>query len=279
MDHQYIRDNNVVSLYLLRQLSVEECNRFEEHFVDCQQCLDQLQQTDDFRGLLQQVTKQDLGWSRVAPQPGPWFGGLGFWPPKLLAGAGLLVALSLAAVFLAGTRYRRSELAESRNLSDDWQRRYVQERQTRENLEKQMQGAFDKTGGQPPLMAGLEPAPLFFLTATRGADLGNSPSTNRVAVPAKSTWIVLSVEFEPDPGFQSYRARLSNLEGRVVWSAQQIVPPPSDAIAVSLPSRLLSKGDYWLVLDGLTSAGRYVPAAHFSFRATEQKQDRTTPLR
>jgi hypothetical protein len=148
----------------------------------------------------------------VAPERGrlAWLGGVGSWQPRLLACAGLLVALGLTAVFFAGTRYRRSELVESRTLSDNWQRRYGQARQARENLEKQLQGSSDQTGDQQPLMASLEPAPLFFLTATRGAEQSNSPSANRVAVPTTSRWIVLSAEFETDPEFQSYRARLSN---------------------------------------------------------------------
>jgi len=43
----------------------------------------------------------------------------------------------------------------------------------------------------------------------------------------------------------------------------RILPLPSDAIAISLLFSLLTKGDYFLALDGLTSSGNCVPAAHF----------------
>jgi hypothetical protein len=283
MDHQHIHENNVVSLYLMGKLPEEDRGQFEEHFVDCQQCLDEMELTNDFRRKLVQLTKED-GLSKEnswAPQRGrvAWLKASALWQqPRLLAYASLLFAVSLTAVFFAGTRYRRSELAQSQRLSDDWQRRYAEERQTSENLEKQLQASSNKTAGQKTedqqsqsLMASLQPAPLFFLSATRGADESKSTPANHIAVSTMSPWIVLSLEFERDPEFQSYRARLSNAEGNVLWSAEKILPPPSDAIAISLPSSLLSKGDYALVLDGLTSAGHYVPAAHFSFRATAQK--------
>jgi hypothetical protein len=280
MDHEYIRENNVTSLYLMGKLPEEDRAQFEEHFVDCQQCLDQLELTNDLRTGLKQVTKED-GLSKdndwVSPRSrAAWLKAPALWQPRLLAYAGLIFAVSLTAVFFADTKYRHSELAQSQRLSDDWQRRYAEERQTSESLEKQLQAssnkaAIQKTEDEQPLMASLQPAPLFFLSATRGADDSKSTPANHIAVPTTSPWIVLSLEFERDPEFQSYRARLSNAEGNVLWSAEKILPPPSDAIAISLPSSLLSKGDYTLVLDGLTSAGHYVPAAHFSFRATVQK--------
>jgi hypothetical protein len=280
MDHQYIRENHVVSLYLVGKLPQEERDRFEEHFVDCQQCLDEMELTNDFRRKLRQVAKEDglskdNGW---APQRGraAWLktSALG-QQLRLLAYASLLFAVSWTAVFFAGVKYHGSELAQTKRLLDDSQRRYAAERQTSENLEKQLQTsaheAGEKPGGQQQFTASLEPAPLFFLSVARGADQGNSAPENRITVPTTSPWIVLSLEFERDPDFQSYRARLSNARGQIVWSAEKILPPPSDAIAISLASSLLSKGDYSLTLEGLTSAGHYVPAAHFSFRATAQK--------
>jgi hypothetical protein len=148
-------------------------------------------------------------------------------------------------------------------------------------LEKQLQASATHAGDQKtsgpqpqPLMASLEPAPLFFLSVTRGADQGNSAPENRIAVPTTSPWIVLSLEFERDPDFESYRARLTNAQSQILWSAEKISRPPSDAIAISLPSSLLRKGDYALTLEGRTSSGHYVPAAHFSFRATAQKSQK-----
>src|ERR1700685_1370545 len=233
MDHQYIRENNVVSLYLVGKLPQEERDRFEEHFVDCQQCLDEMELTNDFRRKLRQVAKED-GLSkdnRWAAQRGRAAclktSALG-QQPRLLAYASLLFAVSLTVVFFAGVKYHGAELAQTKRLLDDSQRRYA---------------AGEKPGGQQQFTASLEPAPLFFLSVARGADQGNSAPENRITVPTTSPWIVLSLEFERDPDFHSYRARLSNAQGQIVWSAEKILPPPSDAIAISLASSWLSKGD------------------------------------
>jgi hypothetical protein len=186
----------------------------------------------------------------------------------------VVVVVGLGAIFFVDARYRRSEVAEARRTSDDWERRYAEERQARENLERQQGQAADKTGIQNsdggPLVANLQPAPLFFLNVTRGAEEGSAPA-NRVAVSPATPFIALSLELEKDPAFRSYRVRLSDAAGRVVWSAENIPSPASDAIAITLPSRLLSKGNYSVALDGLTAGGRFLPAAHFTFQASLQK--------
>lgn len=264
-------------MYVAGKLSPEERIGFEEHFVNCRQCLDQIELTDDLRGGLKQVAKED------APRPGAersfvsrqpsrasWTG-IAIWQqPRMLAYATLVLAVGLSAGFFADGKYRHTQLAEARRAADDWQVRYTGEREARENLETQLAKSSDKTGDQSPRVANPEPVPLFFLNVTRGSEEG-SPPANLVAVPSASPWIALSLEFEKDPAFRSYRARLTDAKGRVLWSAENIPSPPSGAMAITLPSHLLGKGAYSVALDGLTSAGRYLPAAHFSFQAAPQR--------
>jgi hypothetical protein len=267
MDHRYIYENNIVSLYLTGKLSPHELSEFEEHFVDCRECLDQIEQITEFRRTLKRVVKEEAASRGTAPQPSSsGMEGFNYWlQPQRLAYVGLVMFLALAAGFLAGNKHRQLQLAEEKKLTEEWQRRYADERQTREDLEKQL--------GQSPdhsqLAANLPPAPLFSLNVTRGSDEGNP--TSQISIPQNSKWIVLSLEFEKDPAFHSYCARLNNAGGKLIWSAENIPALSSDAIAVTLPSNLLSKGDYFLTIEGLTAAGEYAPAAHFSFHATVPK--------
>jgi predicted HAD superfamily Cof-like phosphohydrolase len=289
MDHDYINEHGVVSLYVAGKLSPEERARFEEHFVDCQQCLEQIEVTAELREGLRHVAKEDAarpGVARadvarlgVAPQLAPALSaGAGSWNQRGPLAYVLVVVVGLAAIFFVDGRYRRSEVAEARRASDDWQRRYAEERRARENLQRQQAQSADnaadnagkQSGDQAPMVASLQPAPLFFLNVTRGADEGSAPA-NRVAVSPASPLIALSLEFEKDSAFRSYRARLSDGQGRVLWSAENIPSPASGAIAITLPSRLLSSGNYSVALDGLTAGGRYLPAAHFRFQASLQK--------
>jgi predicted HAD superfamily Cof-like phosphohydrolase len=289
MDHDYINEHGVVSLYVAGKLSPEERAGFEEHFVDCQQCLEQIEVTAELREGLRQVAKEDAGRPGVAradiaglgvaPQLAPAFWvGAGSWNQRGLLAYAMVAVVGLAAIFFVDARYRRSEVAEARRASDDWQRRYAEERQARENLQRQQvqsagnaaDNAGKQNGDQGPMVASLQPAPLFFLNVTRGTDEGSAPA-NRVAVSPAAPLIALSLEFEKDPAFRSYRARLSDGQGRVLWSAENIPSPASDAIAITLPSRLLSSGNYSVALDGLTAGGRYLPTAHFTFQASPQK--------
>ena len=284
MDHDYINEHGVVALYVAGRLSPEERAGFEEHFVDCRQCLEQIEVTGELREGLRQVENEDAARAGVAPlgdapqvAPALWAGPASRNPRGLLAYA-MVVVVGLGAIFFVDARYRRSEVAEARRTSEDWQRRYAEARKAREELQNQLAQAADRTPDnagkqgleQTPLAASFQPAPLFFLNVTRGADEGSTP-VNRVAVSPAAPLIALSLEFEKDSAFRSYRARLIDASGRVVWSAENIPSPASDAIAVTLPSRLLGRGNYSVSLDGLRADGRYLPAAHFTFQASLQR--------
>lgn len=52
MDHATIEQQNLVELYVLGRLTTEEQIRFEEHFAECPQCLEQLELAQDLRSTL-----------------------------------------------------------------------------------------------------------------------------------------------------------------------------------------------------------------------------------
>jgi hypothetical protein len=280
MDHDYINEHGVVALYVAGRLSPEERAGFEEHCVDCRQCLEQIELTGELRDGLRQVAKEDAARAGVAqlggaPQVAPaLWAGPGSRSQRGLLAYAMVVVVGLGAIFFVDARYRRSEVAEARRTSEYWQRRYAEARQAQNQLaqaaDRTPDNAGKQGGEQTPLVASLQPAPLFFLNVTRGADEGSTPA-NRVVVSSGSPVIALSLEFEKDPAFRRYRARLSEASGRVVWSAENIPSPPSDAIAITLPSRLLARGNYSVALDGMGADGRYLPAGHFTFQASLQK--------
>jgi hypothetical protein len=59
MEHSYIEEHNIADRYLQGKLSAEERMRFEEHFVDCTQCLGRLEVTDDLRAELKIIAAED----------------------------------------------------------------------------------------------------------------------------------------------------------------------------------------------------------------------------
>lgn len=269
MDHRHIREDEVASLYVMGKLSAQERTAFEEHFVDCQECLDQIELMEGFSSALRLAPEQGAGMAPVDDFPFRLPSqSMAFWrQPGLIALASLLLAACLLGGFFLSNMYHRGELARLQKTADDWQRRYADESQARAALAKKLANT---EGKKPTLMADLQPAPLYFLTVTRGVDEGNSVPADRIVIPRTSPSVALSIEFEKDPALQSYRAQLRNKSGSIVWSADNIPPPTSTALAISLPTQLLTPGDYSLNLDGLASEGRYVPTAHMRFRATAQ---------
>lgn len=270
MDHRHIRENEIASLYVMDKLSALERIAFEEHFVDCQECLDQIELIEGFSSALRLVPEEVAGMTPAGDLPTQISTTrIAFWQQSIpIALASVLVAACLTGGFLLGNLYHRGELARIQKTTGDWQRRYAVESQARQTLARKLE---NKESEKPALMAELQAAPLYFLTVTRGVDEGNSAPADRIVISRSSPSVVLSIEFEKDPALQSYRAQLRNKSGSVVWSADKIPPPTSPALAISLPSQLLSPGDYSLNLDGLASAGRYVPAAHVRFRAVAQE--------
>jgi anti-sigma factor RsiW len=59
MVHQYIEEQNITERYLMRKLSTEERTRFEEHLIDCPECLGRLETTEDLRSSLKSLTVQE----------------------------------------------------------------------------------------------------------------------------------------------------------------------------------------------------------------------------
>ena len=59
MDHRYIEEADITDRYLIGKLPPWEHDRFEEHFVDCPECLDRLEMTRVFRRALKVAVAED----------------------------------------------------------------------------------------------------------------------------------------------------------------------------------------------------------------------------
>src|SRR5436305_10485944 len=140
MDHPFIEEHNIVSRHLMGKLSARERSEFEEHFLDCPQCLDQLETEEDFRNALVRLDAAEPG--RVRTAPVDFLGWVTRLLPRhqavLLLATGLLLA-AVPAAFFAGRAERSRERSErSAAAPQDWQRRYETERQARAELEKRL---------------------------------------------------------------------------------------------------------------------------------------------
>jgi hypothetical protein len=276
MDHRYIEEHSIISRHLTGKLSTRESTEFEEHFLDCPQCLDQLEAEQDFQLALKQAAAED---ALVRRNPSPaglsgWLAGLGPWRQAALwTTAGVLLAMAPTALYIGRTERARREANQGIAASREWQRRYEVERQNEADLEKRLQdsekklkqqsGVSGDRSGSSTLPAA---ASVFLLDTTRSVDAGTPDAANRIEIPAARHWIVLSMERGTEREFDTYRATVTDSEGHVVWSDSGIRPPTPGSLSLALDSGLFHDGDYVLRLEGRTRDGRYTPAARYAFR-------------
>jgi hypothetical protein len=293
MDHSYIEDHLIADRYLSGKLSTEAHMRFEEHFVDCAECLDRLRTIDDFRAGLRAIAEEEAVRLRAYLRGGQ-FGVLArvAWlirrrQAPLLAVVILLVALPMALVILEWRSARR-DLAQAEQTSSEWRRKYEGSEQAARDLAKEMRTRERESSLQREQLAAqlklmrkasdspfprsnkaaeyASEAPVFALSVVRGGSPDLSLPVNRITLPHQSKLIVLLLELEPDPDLHSYRVAISATDGRSIWTGNGLKPNSKSALALSFNPNLFKPDDYLLTLEGLTAQEGRVSVAKYTFR-------------
>lgn len=231
MDHQYIEENNLVERYVLGRLPVEEQVCFEEHFAECDECVEQLELADDLGAALSTAVAEDV---RLAVGTG--FGAALARRFSGWAGRGTMLALGLALLAVLPALWMASE---NRQLAGDLERL----RQPLANL------------------------PALLLTLKR--DTAADPAPVLTLEPGQD-WLSLAVEVTPDPGFESFHARVRGGAG-VVWEHDGLQPNLWNVLQLTFPAELLPAGLYHLEIETDNASGRGGPVDDFPFRIAVPK--------
>lgn len=253
MDHARIDENQIADRYLMRKLDEAERRSFEEHFVDCAECLERLEAVG---GLREGLKELPAGRSRATTSLHP------FAPRArplqiFLAAACLVVAAGASLFFYAETRRTRRELEAVRQASEKSRQR-----------EAELEGALarERTLRHPPsdtALSALAAAPLaatvFTLNVTRGAS--REPG-NRILLPEVPGWIVLLFDRPDRPAVSGFRIRLSTSGGHSVSDPVAASAASGGMLAVSIPSTLLASGDYVFAVEDAGS-GRVLVTYRF----------------
>lgn len=233
MDHPDIDEHNVAERYVAGRLSEEEAALFEEHYLDCQACIDRVEDAERLQRGLRRVAEQE---TVKAVQLGI-VARLAAWSRSRQAGL-VLPLLLLIAVLPAGLQYR-------------------QLRQVRQDLDQ----------AKSELAAAFRPqanTEIFLLSPFRGGGPLDPGPVNQISLSAEPEWIVLSLE--PSDEHPAYRATLIRDEQTEVWQASDLVLDPQGTVVVSFHSTFLSPDEYQLRLEGLPADGEPVPAGRFPLR-------------
>jgi hypothetical protein len=279
MEHSYIEENNIADLYLLGKLSSQERMLFEAHCENCLECLNQLETIDGLRRGLQVAAREEVWQSRACARAGllVWLVRLGrAGQVVFLACVILLIALPMGWLIMELSRARR-DLAQTRQIVAEWQRKYEESEQAARDLKKEVQ-AQDQPATRPEIEREDRPrapgekvvpsqavVPVFALSVMRNGDPELSQPVNRIGLSPISKSIILLLELGPEPGLQSYRVAISTAGGRNIWRKSNLKPISDNALALGFNCSLFKPGNYLLTLEGLTTQKRYVLTARYTF--------------
>ncbi len=289
MTDEQIEQQQIIDRYLMGNLPPQEAARFEEHYLSCPQCMEQLEMGEKMlRGFKAIAVEETTEAASKRLSGGRPVLGMG-WRGVLTIAAVLAGLIVLPPVLLfrhMGTlddqlRAARQELSRTRQ-SGERDRQYLQQEldQTRSDLAGQQQALqenqaqFDLQLAQErsarsllsrDLAQAFQPqanTPVFPLNPVRSAAIGVTGPDQIVRLSSRPEWVVLSLELE-SPQSGAHQASLYRQGAdRPLWQSSELLPNYMDALTVSFHSSFLQPGDYRLQVEAPSSAA----GTSFTFR-------------
>jgi hypothetical protein len=272
MDHDYIESHGLVELYHQGALPPDEEALFEEHFVDCGQCMEQLELARGLQRGLKTIAAEEAARTVVAAGLFAWLARRGRLAQWGLALAALLLAAGLPALWLrAGGQSERRELTArleaQRRAGSELERRLGESEVRRRAAEI----AAAKPPAPPPPAAGslvkplikpLVNTPVFLLAALRGDDV--KPAVIDLAKSGDA--LALAVDVGGDLRFATYRATITRMEGGKVFEKAGLKPNALEALMITFPSAFFAPGEYRLRVEGVKPDGSAAEVGGYLFR-------------
>jgi hypothetical protein len=279
MNHDYVEELDLIDRYLMGNLTAEESAQFEEHFVDCGQCVDRLAITKDFiHGFRQMASGQPTEGSAYRSRRLHWYSPRSLSPKWFALASGFLL---LAVV--AGAVVMLNRVKQARTESAQWEQRFEQERQSftsadgehreaqRELTERvaRLQAELDSERDREIASPGETQAqinlPIFELRSTRGGE-PQSDSINNLTLPRSSASFVALVPLEGELSHKSYRITIQGVGKKFTWKRDGLKPNRYGALSVLFSSNFFPPGDYVVVVEGVNAAGATSVVGEYRFR-------------
>ena len=224
--HLAMAEDELIDQYLAGELSAGEETSFQSHFLAAKSRRENLQFGRAFRRYIEDHPEAHRGPSRTQVR---WW-----MMPKFAFG--LALAAVVASVWLAGTNEKlRTELASQREVA-----RSV-----------------------PAQIAAPTPSTVLMLSPGLMRSAGQLPVLDKR--PASQA-VEVKLALTADGGnFAAYRAALATVEGEEVWRQARLTRD-GDSIKVVLPTALLSRGDWRIVLSGVSKQGKATDLSSYYFR-------------
>lgn len=282
MDHDYIATNGLVERYRLGSLPPDEEARFEEHFLGCPECTEQLELARGFQRGLKTMVAEDV--ARVAVAQAVVQAGLFAWLARRgrlaqwgFALATLLVVFGLGALqSLWSLREAARSEATLAALSDReralerdaarFQKLYVDSDAHRRELEEKLAQA--KTSEAPQgIAASVANLSVALLTAVRGP--GEAATT--IDLSKAGDLVALAVDPGAGASFETYRVTLTKA-GATVFQKSGLKPNALETVMVAFPASFFAPGDYRLRLEGVKADGTAAEIGGYPFRVVGKRR-------
>src|SRR5262245_27308016 len=187
MDHHYVEEYDIADRYLIGKLPTEEQARFEEHFVDCPECLDRLETTERFRSGLQTVAAEEAAQSATFLQTGVMatLVRLSRRQAMLFLSAILLLIALPAVLLISEIKRARGEAEQAKITSTEWRRQYEERLEAARKLEAKLQESDQK------LIEQRQAAEIELEQARRARELARSEAGGLMQLPAVASFFTL----------------------------------------------------------------------------------------
>ncbi len=230
MMHREIEKAEILERYIRNQLTADERQAFEEHFLACDECFEKLQAAERFTAGMRDAARRGLLEARPQPQamnPG-WF----TWAFAATACIAVILAGLAARVYFGQMPRLRNELRQAAAQLEHEQR-----------LRSQTEAAVSAEQAEANV-------PLVMLEASRA---GKEAASALLKPDDKQ--LVLWIE----PGqtrYRDFRLDVFSSANHLVSSIDHLQLSPYGALAASLPTKQLPAGDFRITL-----TGQYPPPA------------------
>jgi hypothetical protein len=300
MDNEQIDRFDLISQYLMGKLQADETARFEEHFIDCPQCIVQLQTMKDFISDLRfAAAEQIVAAESVSPIDHhrlnrSWGSYLQMLlrRPLALAFSCLLIAVVIGAVLMVVyTRRLRTEMYQSKSLYEQLERRYDDERQSAISVDQRhqetelqqaeqlqaLEAKLKDEEAQRTKMAAeinrhMRPTgnlPIFVLTSVRGQTQGGSETVKEIPLSGSSAMFVLSIQIVEETQFDRYRITIFDDHHRRIWQSGKLMLGPNSELSTPFNSNFFRPGTYSLIVEGVNKAGGTETVGKYPFLITK----------
>lgn len=281
MDHDYIEQFDIVDRYVMSRLVAEEKEQFEEHFIDCPQCIDSMKTA---RGLTQGLhlftVQQAAQRQGDSAKKSEWFF-LQWVSQKAWAvvACGLLLGIILISiVYILQIRNLRREVARSESAVLNLQRRYEDDQQSalalaqsRQEMEQdlkshiqQLEADLQKAGADTEGTSRGWVRPLINLPIVVLGSVRDSKVTE-INLSRAPMDFVMSVPLEEKAKYRTYYVTVLK-DQRVVWESNKVKPDPDNALTIGFNSSFFQQGRYVLQVEGVPIAAGSRGGASYPFR-------------